>query len=99
MSICATSLVTHGMISCQIAQNQLASCDRPDVTGVVEVRPRIRSALSPEADDEPEPKITTVAELKPRISGRTEAEPSPDSPPKNVSAQELKPSITKVREE
>jgi hypothetical protein len=99
MSVCATNLVTHGMISCQFIRNQLSSCAKPDVVSVVEVRPKIRQAAAPGPTGDPEPSITNVHELRPVTGAQVGPLAQPDDPPKNVGAQELKPKIIEAKED
>jgi len=101
MSICATSLVTNGFICCQIAEDQLVSCDKPEIPSILEVRPRLRYAVKqvePEAD---EPIIVASRELVPTIVGKEQppSTPEPDDAPANTSAFELRPTITSAKEE
>jgi hypothetical protein len=98
MSLCATSLVTHGMICC-IPSERMVSVDQPDIVGVVEVRPKIRRAAAPEPTGALEPVTTTAQELKPSVGAQAEPAAQPNDPPSNISAQELKPSITEAKED
>lgn len=97
--ICATGLVTKGMICCQIAQSQLVSCDKPRVTGVVEVRPKMRRAAAPEPTGDPVPQMRTNQELRPSMKGKASAVPSATVTPKSRVVQELRPKIVKAKEE
>jgi hypothetical protein len=88
------------MICCNIAQNQLASCEKPDITGVVEVRPKLRNVLAPGQVLASAPVIIALSEVKPDTEDAT-AESTVTAPeaPSNISAQEIKPKIIKVEEE
>ncbi|KPJ58563.1 MAG: hypothetical protein AMJ46_14035 [Latescibacteria bacterium DG_63] len=91
-------MVTRGFISCDFAEDQLASCIKPEIVGVVEVRPKIRHVeLQPDVGT-PEPTMMTAQEIKPVMSGRA-VETPPEGPPSQISAQELKPVILTIKEE
>lgn len=99
MSHMATSLVTRGMICLPVTQETLASCDKPSMVGVVEVRPKIRQAAAPVDVGAVEPSMVSAQELKPSMTGQLTLVPSLTDPPKNVTAQELKPKIVTAEEE
>jgi hypothetical protein len=99
MSLCATALVTRGYICCDITQNQMVSCDKPEFVGFVEVRPKIRWVEGQQPPSTPVPSMTSAQELRPRMVGKADPAPTTVSGPKQVSAQELKPKIVKAEEE
>lgn len=99
MSLCATGLVTRGYICCDITQNQMVSCDKPEFVGILEVRPKIRWVEGQRLQTPPPPTVTTAQELRPRMVGKVEATSAPASGPKQVSAQELRPKIVKAEED
>ena len=97
-----TSLVTHGYI-CYAGQPipvpAPASLDKPDIVGVVEVRPKIRYVKPTTDADESTPLITSAQELRPKLSGRAEPVPAVEITPKLRTIQELKPKIVDAKEE
>jgi hypothetical protein len=98
MSTCALALVTRGYLCCDLAQNQMVSCDRPEFVGIVEVRPKIRQAETPPPGPTPAMSLTAT-ELRPGLEGRAEVlTPSPEGP-KMVSAQDLRPKMGKAEED
>ena len=99
MSTCALGLVTRGFLCCDITHNQVVSFDKPELLGILEVRPRIRRAEGQQPQTPPPPSITTAQELRPRMVGRIEAPAPVTEGPKQVSAQELRPKIVKAEEE
>jgi len=98
----ATSLVTDGFICYRgqpIPVPAPMSLDTPAITGVVEVRPKIRRVTPPDEPGEPKPSVVSSQELKPQVTGRVTPDPVTTQPPKNRTAQELKPRIIKAEEE
>lgn len=97
-----TSLVTNGFICYRgqpIPVPEPTSTMTPEVVGVVEVRPKIRSAAaSPDAGD-PKPTMSSAQELKPIMSGETPPDAQVPDSPTQTSAQELKPRIVSAEEE
>jgi hypothetical protein len=97
-----TSLVTDGFICYRgqpIPVPQPASLDMPDVTGAVEVRPKIRRVTPPDDVGQPKPSVISAQELRPKVEGEAQPGPTPSTPPKTTSVQELKPKIVKAEEE
>lgn len=99
MSTCALALVTHGFLCCDITENQMVSCDKPEFVGVVEVRPKIRWVEAQAPGPPPPPTVTTAQELRPKMVGRVEAPAPTTEGPKQVSAQELRPKMVKAEED
>jgi|WetSurSiteA1Bulk_404760.scaffolds.fasta_scaffold58181_2 hypothetical protein len=99
MPLCATALVTRGYICCDFFQDQLQSCDKPAFVGGIEVRPKVRSALTPSVLPPGVPKPMTAQELRPRATAKAPAPPSPTVKPAPVTATELRPKVTKAEEE
>lgn len=98
----ATSLVTDGFICYRgqpIPVPTPMSLDTPAITGVVEVRPKIRRVTPPDDAGAPKPAVVSSQELKPQVSGRVTPEVTSTQPPKTRTAQELKPKIVKAEEE
>lgn len=97
-----TSLVTNGFICYQgqpIPVPEPASLDTPAITGVVEVRPKIRRVTPPDDAGQPQPTVMSAQELKPSVTGRVTPDAETTQPPKPRTAQELKPRIVKAEEE
>jgi hypothetical protein len=99
MSTCALALVTRGYLCCDLSQNHLVSCDKPELVGILEVRPKIRWVEGQKSQTPPTPIVVTAQELRPRMVGRAEAPATVTEGPKQVSAQELRPKIVKAEEE
>ena len=95
-------LVTRGMICVPYKAEvvPLLSCDEPSMMSAVEVRPRIRSVVSPAPPMITAPIVTSAGELKPVMRDvNAPSDPDPNPRPTQTGAVELRPVIKKVEED
>lgn len=95
---CGTSLITRGVITCNVVADQTISLDTPEMISALEVRPKIRLVAAPDLSA-PVPVTLSAGEVVPSQTAVAEPVTAPADAPHNLAAEEVKPVIIKVEEE